>query len=202
MSLLRADATPETAETHCAAQPLPLFRPEVLCRQEKFFGEPLFVRSFSVPFLASFIAGAAVIACSALFFGKYTEMIPVQGVLLRGPALEGSSAPASGRHASVAVFQLPIAITPGAHLAIRCFHCAHPGAEFPATVCRVSRFAAPATIADSLEARQLVDFSYETPFPFQQLPAFGTRVEILVPVGRRRLFELFRPSLIHGPSHS
>lgn len=78
---------PEPLETQTANEALPLFRPEAVAKQERFFGEVLRIRPFSFMFLAWLVFAAAVTAC-ALFFGTYTETLPVRGVSSRAPMLE------------------------------------------------------------------------------------------------------------------
>jgi hypothetical protein len=75
----------QPAETQCATEPLPLFRPEVVCKQERFFGEVLLIRPFSVGFLGWLIIGAAALTCCVLFFCTYTETAPTRVGLWHGP---------------------------------------------------------------------------------------------------------------------
>jgi hypothetical protein len=182
---------PEPAETQCEREPLPLFRPEVLSKQERFFGEVLLIRPFSFWFLGWLVGGAAALAYGVLFFSTYTETAAVRGILLRGPT--------PGR-ASVAVPSLHAAIEPGMQVAIRCLHCANPIAEFPAIARGVSDVTAPAGKAGSRSARQIVELSYEASAAssFEQWPASGTAVELALPIGQRRLFDLFEPSSARG----
>ena len=101
MSLLQSSAMQQPAETQYPAEPLPLFRPEVLSKQERFFGEVLLIRPFSFGFLGWLVLGAAVLF-AVLFFGTYTETAPVPGDLRRGQTLEGSRLASPGNQASVA----------------------------------------------------------------------------------------------------
>lgn len=202
MSLLRSRAMQQPPETQCATEPLPLFRAEVLSKQESFFGEVLRIRPFSFRFLACLVIGAAALACCVLFFTTYTETVPVRGVLVHGPTLKRSQFTGPEEQASVAVPYVHIAIEPGTHFAIRCLHCANPVAQFPAIVRGVSKLAAPAGKAGSDSARQILQFRYEASAAssFKQLPAPGTAVELALPIGRRRLFQLFEPSSVRGKS--
>ncbi len=90
MSLLRSRAIQQPTETQCATEPLPLFRPEVLSRHERFFGEVLVIRPFSLGLLACLIIGVAALTYCVLFFGSYTETAPVRLGLWRRPTLESS----------------------------------------------------------------------------------------------------------------
>jgi len=176
----------QPAETQCATEPLPLFRPEVLCRQERFFGEVLLIRPFSFWFLGRLVIGAAALTSCVLFFGTYTETMPVRGVLWRGPTPQS---------ALVAVPYLHAAVEPGTHIAIRCLHCANPAAQFPAIARSASSLTAQTGKAGSNSARQIMELSYEAraASSFKQSLSPGTAVELTVPVGQRRLFELFEP---------
>ena len=200
MSLLRSRAMQQPAETQCATEPLPLFRAEVLSRQERFFGEVLLIRPFSFGFLGWLIIGAAALTYCVLFFNTYTETVPVQGVLLRGPTLESPQFTSPEDEALVAVPYLHVAIEPGTHIAVRCLQCANPVAQFAVIARGVSNLAAPAGKAGSNSARQIVEFSYEASAAssFKQLLAPGAAVELALPVGQRRLFELFEPSSVRG----
>ena len=91
----------QPAETQCATEPLPLFRPEVLSKQEGFFGEVLHIRPFSFGFLGGLVIGAATLTYCVLFFGTYTETAPARGVW-RGPKLESSRFSSPKNHASEA----------------------------------------------------------------------------------------------------
>jgi len=197
MSPLRRRAMQHPAEFQCATGPLPLFRPEVLSKQERFFGEVLLIRPFSFALLGYLAIGAAALTCCVLFFCTYTETIPVRGVLLRMPTVKSSQFTSLEDEAFVAVPYLHLAIEPGEHIAIRCLHCANPSAQMPVIARGVSNLAARAGKAGS-NARQIVEVSYEASAvsSFKQSLAPGTSVELALPVGRRRLFQLFEPSSI------
>ena len=194
MGLLRSKAMQQPAERECATDPLPLFRPQVLSKQEKFFGEVLLIRPFSFGFLGWLAIGAAALTYCALFFGTYTETVAVRGILLRAPTLESSQFTGPEEEALVAVPYVHAAIEPGTHIAIRCLHCANPLAQFPAIARGVSNLAAPAGRTGSNSARQTLEFSYEgsAPSSFKRLLAPGTAVELALPIGQRRLLEIGR----------
>ena len=198
MGLLRSRAMQQPTERECATDSLPLFRPEVLSKQEKFFGEVLHIRPFSFGFLGWLAIAAAALTYCVLFFGTYTETVAVRGILLRASTLKSSQFTSSEDEAFVAVPYLHAAIEPGTHIAIRCLHCANPLAQFPAIARGVSNFAAPAGRTDSNSARQTLEFSYEASAAssFQRLLAPGTAVELALPTGQRRLFQLFEPSSV------
>lgn len=200
MSLLRSSAMRQPAETQCATEPLPLFRPEVLSKQERFFGELLLIRPFSFSFMGWLVIGAAALTYCVLFLSTYTETVPVQGVLLRGPMLKSPQFTRAADEALVAVPYFHVTIEPGTHIAVRCLHCADPAAQFPAITRSVSNLAAPAGKAGSNSARQIVEISYEgsAASSFKQLLAPDTAVELALPIGRRCLFKLFEPSFVRG----
>lgn len=89
MSLMRSRTT-QPGETDSAAEPLPLFRPEALSKQDRFFGEVLRIRPISFAFLGWLVIGIAAVMCGVLFFGSYTEPSPVRSVLPRGATLKKS----------------------------------------------------------------------------------------------------------------
>lgn len=64
---------PHAAGTQCATEPLPLFRPEALSKQERFFGEVLRIRPFSFRFLGLLALGMAALVGGVLLFGTYLE---------------------------------------------------------------------------------------------------------------------------------
>lgn len=96
MSLMRSKTT-QPGETDSAAEPLPLFRPEALSKQDRFFGEVLRIRPVSFAFLVSLVIGIAAVTCGVLFFGSYTEPPPVRRVLPRGATLKTSRFTPEGR---------------------------------------------------------------------------------------------------------
>jgi hypothetical protein len=202
MSQLPSRAMQQSAETQCATGPLPLFRPEVLCKQGRFFGEVLLIRPFSCGFLGWLTCGAAALTFCVLFFGTYTEMVRVRGVLLRGPTLESLQYTSPEGKALVAVPYLRVAIEPGTHIAMRCLRCADSVAQLPAIAQRVSNLTAPAAKPGSNSARQILELSYEASAAtsLKQLSAPGTAVELALPIGERRLFKLFEPCSVRGKS--
>jgi hypothetical protein len=60
-----------------AAQPLPLFRAEVLAsQQQKFYGEILLIRPFSTSFLITLGLALGAVVLGVLLLGHYTETVP------------------------------------------------------------------------------------------------------------------------------
>jgi hypothetical protein len=201
-AFFKAVAMQQPIETQRATESLPLFRSEVLCKRERFFGEVLLIRPFSLGFLAWLVTGAVALTYSVLFFGTYTETVPVRGVLLRGQAPNSSQFASPENEASVAVPYLHVTIGPGTQIAIRCLRCPNPAAQFPVIARSVSNLPAPAQKSRSIAAGQMVKLSYQASAAssLKRLLAPGTEVELAIPIGQRRLFELFAPSSFRGKS--
>src|SRR5947209_18081273 len=69
-------------ESHSNEPPLPLFRPEaVAALQQKFYGEIILIRPFSLMLLCWFALGITVAVLGFLFLGQYTERARVPGVI-------------------------------------------------------------------------------------------------------------------------
>ena len=63
-------------------EPLPLFRPEAIAAlQQKFYGEIILVRPFSLMLLCWFALGITAAVLGFLFLGQYTERARVPGVI-------------------------------------------------------------------------------------------------------------------------
>src|SRR6266852_6922931 len=75
-------------------KPLPLFRPEALAaQQQKFYGQIVLIRPFSLVFLGWLGVAIAVATLVFLVLGSYTEKARVPGILLidiDSPAPSGS----------------------------------------------------------------------------------------------------------------
>jgi hypothetical protein len=73
VSLLQGRALQQAPETQCASEPLPLFRPEVLSKRERFFGEVLRIRPFSIGLLCWLVIGMCALTGGVLFFATYAQ---------------------------------------------------------------------------------------------------------------------------------
>src|SRR5215467_16350299 len=63
-------------------EPLPLFRPEAIAAlQQKFYGEIILIRPFSLMLLCWFALGISAAVLGFLFLGQYTERARVPGVM-------------------------------------------------------------------------------------------------------------------------
>src|SRR3954447_9308384 len=71
-----------SVESHSNETPLPLFRPEAIAAlQQKFYGEIILVRPFSLMLLCWFALGITAAVLGFLFLGQYTERVHVPGVI-------------------------------------------------------------------------------------------------------------------------
>ena len=63
-------------------EPLPLFRPEAIAAlQQKFYGEIILVRPFSLMLLCWFALGITAAVLGFLFLGQYTDRVRIPGVI-------------------------------------------------------------------------------------------------------------------------
>jgi hypothetical protein len=80
-------------EPECSERPLPLFRPEALAsQQQKFYGEILLIRPFSLALLVWLGIGIASSVLAFLLLGHYTETVHVAGVSLPAQSTTSSEA--------------------------------------------------------------------------------------------------------------
>src|SRR5215472_12237332 len=64
------------------SEPLPLFCPEAIAAlQQKFYGEIILIRPFSLMLLCWFALGITAAVLGFLFLGQYTERARVPGVM-------------------------------------------------------------------------------------------------------------------------
>src|SRR6476659_4728258 len=71
-----------SVESHSNGHPLPLFRPEAIAAlQQKFYGEIILVRPFSLMLLCWFALGITAAVLGFLFLGQYTERARVPGIM-------------------------------------------------------------------------------------------------------------------------
>src|ERR1051326_7076854 len=74
--------TLSSVESPSSAEPLPLFRPEALAAlQQKFYGEIILIRPFSLVLLCWFALGITAAVLGFLFLGQYTERARVPAVM-------------------------------------------------------------------------------------------------------------------------
>lgn len=199
-------ATLGSAARHNSVGPLPLFRPEALAAvQQKFYGEIILVRPFSLMLLGWFAIGITAAILGFLFLGQYTERARVSGIVTVTRAA-GSRSSAQNLEAE---FYLPgrwiAQVHPGAQLMLRCETCSAQLARQIGTVMEVS----DAPLGPAEISQVDVDLTgpvYKIPVykikvslpppaaPFTQLnpsPQTGMRVEAEIPLGRKPLIQWF-----------
>jgi hypothetical protein len=117
-------------------EPLPLFRPEAIAAlQQKFYGEIILVRPFSLMLLCWFALGITAAVLGFLFLGQYTDRARVPGVIA------ASSYPGASGARTGAEFYVPgnllDRLHPGAQLTLRCDSCPAKFAHQVGTVMEV-----------------------------------------------------------------
>ncbi len=185
-------------------EPLPLFRPEALAaQQQKFYGEIILVRPFSLMLLGWFAIGIAAAVLGFLLLGQYTERVRVPGVVTLTPS---AGSPASGLQAEFYVPGRWISrLHPGKQLALRCGTCSEQFAPQIGTVQEIS----DAPVGPAELSRVNLDLTgpvYKIPVykikvslppqaaQFAQLnpsPQTGMRMEAEIPLGRKPLIRWF-----------
>lgn len=188
------------------SEPLPLFRPEAIAAlQQKFYGEIILVRPFSLMLLCWFALGITAAVLGFLFLGQYTDRARVPGVFTSsGIAYPGASGAGMG-----AEFYVPgnllDRLHPGTQLTLRCDSCPVKFAHQVGTVMEI-----PQTPVAPMELSQKdlgmagpVDnipvFKIKVSLPpqaaqtLQVNPSTQTvvRVEAEIPLGRKPLIKWF-----------
>jgi hypothetical protein len=182
-----------SADRHNSVEPLPLFRPEALAAtQQKFYGEIILIRPFSLILLGWFGAGIAAAVLGFLLLGQYTERAHVPGMIIgHAPGLQ-------------AEFYVPGGwvgrLHPGAQVAMHCVTCSPQFLQQPGIVLEVPE--APLSPAELLKMdlglagpvyKIIVSLSPQ-PARISQLnpsPHAGMRVEADIPLGRKPLIRWF-----------
>ena len=192
--------TLSSVESPSSAEPLPLFRPEaVAALQQKFYGEIILIRPFSLVLLCWFALGITAAVLGFLFLGQYTERARVPGVMTIS-RVSGISAGAP----QMAEFYVPGRwigrLHAGSRIFLRCDSCSPQFGRQGGTVLQVSD--AP------LGENELAQRSLDLPGPvykiavslppqaaqFTQLnpsPQAGMGVEAEIPLGRKPLIKWF-----------
>ena len=195
-----------SAVRHNSDGPLPLFRPEALAAvQQKFYGDIILIRPFSLMLLGWFAVGIAAAVLGFLLLGQYTERARVPGLV----AVTPSAGPGSPAAKLEAEFYVPgrwiSRLHPGKQLALRCETCSAQFAPQIGTVLEVSD--APLEQAElSRVDLDLTGPAYKIPVykikvslppqaaQFAQLnpsPQTGVRMEAEIPLGRKPLIQWF-----------
>jgi hypothetical protein len=198
-----------SADHDNGAEPLPLFRPEALAaQQQKFHGEIILIRPFSLMLLGWFAIGISAAILGFFFLGQYTAKAHVPGVMISQTAGSSSSA---GLEADFYVpSSLITRLRPGNQLTFRCEECSAPFAQQVGTVLEVP--AAPlgpdelsrmdlalAGAADKTMAYKAPVYKIKVSLPplaarasqLNPSPQMGTRLEADIPLGRKPLIKWF-----------
>lgn len=194
-----------SVESHSSnGHPLPLFRPEAIAAlQQKFYGEIILVRPFSLMLLCWFALGITAAVLGFLFLGQYTERARVQGIIIN-PSAEAKAA--AGLEAEFLVPAQWIGrLHTGTQLALRCDACSAKFVRQVGTVLEVPQSTlTPAEVAQANLA--VAGPMYKIPLykikvslspqaaPVTQLnpsPPTGVRVEAEIPLGHKPLIKWF-----------
>ena len=184
-----------------SVEPLPLFRPEAIAAlQQKFYGEIILIRPFSLVLLCWFALGITAAVLGFLFLGQYTERARVPGVMTIS-RVSGTSAGAPQMAAELYVPGRWIgSLHAGSRIFLRCASCSPQLGRQLGTVLQVSD--AP------LGENELAQRSLDLPGPvykiavslppqaaqFTQLnpsPQADVGVEAEIPLGRKPLIKWF-----------
>ncbi|HWS16839.1 MAG TPA: hypothetical protein VN223_02435 [Candidatus Elarobacter sp.] len=194
--------TLSSVESHSSiGNPSPLFRPEaVAALQQKFYGEIILVRPFSLMLLCWFALGITAAVLGFLFVGQYTESAHVPGVIIvPGPAVP--NAPQAKLRAEVYVpGRLLGRLHTGTQLSLRCDSCSAQFAHQVGTVLEVSQAPPdPAEIAQAnlSMAGPVYKIAVSLPPQAAQIVQLnpssqtGVRVEAEIPLGHQPLIKWF-----------
>ncbi len=188
--------TLSSEERPSSVEPLPLFRPEAIAAlQQKFYGEIILIRPFSLMLLCWFALGITAAVLGFLFLGQYTERARVPGVI----TVSGVSSPQMAAELYVPGRWIG-RLHAGSRLFLRCDSCAPPFGRQAGTVLQVAD--AP------LGQTELAQRSLDLPGPVYKIavsltpqaaqitqanpsPQAGVRVEAEIPLGRKPLIKWF-----------
>jgi hypothetical protein len=187
-------------------EPLPLFRPEAIAAlQQKFYGEIILVRPFSLMLLCWFALGITAAVMGFLFLGQYTVGARIPGII----SASSLSYPGPAGTGTGAEFYVPASLLDrvhvGAQLVLRCDSCPAKFARQVGTVLEVPQ--AP------VEPAELSQMNLGLPGPADKIPVYkikvslppqaaqamqvnpstqaGVRVEAEVPLGHKPLIKWF-----------
>ena len=178
-----------------SVDPLPLFRPEAIAAlQQKFYGEIILIRPFSLMLLCWFALGISAAVLGFLFLGQYTERARVPGVMTVSDV-------SSQQIAEIFVPGRWIGrLHAGSQVSLRCDSCSPQFGRQVGTVLQV----AEAPLAQTELAQRSLDLSgpvYKIAVSLQPKaaqitqanpsPQAGVRVEAEIPLGRKPLIKWF-----------
>ncbi|MBZ5489783.1 MAG: hypothetical protein LAO76_02500 [Acidobacteriia bacterium] len=184
------------------SEPLPLFRPEAIAAlQQKFYGEIILVRPFSLMLLCWFALGITAAVLGFLFLGQYTERARVPGII--------SSSSLSNPGPTGAEFYVPASLRDrlhvGTHLTLRCNSCSTKFARQVGTVLEVPQTPVePAELSQknpglSVPGDKIPVYKIKVSLPPQAAQDMqvdpstqaGVRVEAEIPLGHKPLIKWF-----------
>jgi hypothetical protein len=189
-------STLSSEERPSSVEPLPLFRPEAIAAlQQKFYGEIILIRPFSLMLLCWFALGISAAVLGFLFLGQYTERARVPGVM----TVSEASSPQLAAEIYVPG-QWIGRLHAGSQISLRCDSCSPQFGRQIGTVLQVAE--AP------LAQTELAQKSLDLPGPVYKIavslqpkaaqitqanpsPQAGVRVEAEIPLGRKPLIKWF-----------
>jgi len=203
-SVERSSVERSSVEGHSNhGEPLPLFRPEAIAAlQQKFYGEIILVRPFSLMLLCWFALGITAAVLGFLFLGQYTERARVPGII-------SASSPGSAGGGTGAEFYVPASLRDrvhvGAQLTLRCDSCPAKFARQVGTVLEVPQAPVdPAELShknpglarplDNIQVYKIkVSLPPQAAQTMQVDPSTqtGVRVEAEIPLGHKPLIKWF-----------
>jgi hypothetical protein len=188
------------------SEPLPLFRPEAIAAlQQKFYGEIILIRPFSLMLLCWFALGITAAVLGFLFLGQYTERARVPGIISTS-SLTNTGPAGVGTGAEVYVpASLRDRVRVGAQLTLRCDSCPAKFARQVGTVLEVPQAPVdPAELSQrnpglsgSLDNSQVYKIKVSlTPQASQAMQVnpstqAGAKVEAEIPLGHKPLIKWF-----------
>ena len=179
-----------------SAEPLPLFRPEAIAAlQQKYYGEIILIRPFSLVLLCWFALGITAAVLGFLFLGQYTERARVPGVM----TVSNVSSPQMAAEIYVPGRWIG-RLHAGSQISLSCDSCSPQFGRQVGTVLQV----ADAPLGETELAQRNLDLPgpvYKIAVSLQPKvaqimqanpsPQTGVRVEAEIPVGRKPLIKWF-----------
>jgi hypothetical protein len=188
------------------SEPLPLFRPEAIAAlQQKFYGEIILIRPFSLMLLCWFALGITAAVLGFLFLGQYTERARVPGIISTS-SLTNTGPAGVGTGAEVYVpASLRDRVRVGAQLTLRCDSCPAKFARQVGTVLEVPQAPVDSAelsqrnpgLAGSLDNSQVYKIKVSLPPQAAQTMQVnpstqaGAKVEAEIPLGHKPLIKWF-----------
>jgi hypothetical protein len=200
-----------TADRHNSVEPLPLFRPEAIAaQQQKFYGEIILIRPFSLLLLSWFAVGITSAVLGFLLLGHYTERAHVSGVLAISPAANANSSAENLEAFFFVPGRLIGQLHPGSQLTLRCTACSAPFSQQTGTILEIpdaplgraelSQLNLPlAGPGSNLPIYKVPVYRIKVSLPPQSAlvsqlnlsPQTGMSVEAEIPLGRKPLIRWF-----------